>query len=425
MKMHYEIRGLCFGRHGDDDLPVAIAHGGITVNCISWRFRLILAPIAEGEWRFVHLASPQPPVLREKRFRQESENRTARLLDTINILPGEQEASGATVNLNQRVIPDDVRGQVIVSFRPDILDVPSAHWDHLWDHIERRVDADPFFEVLGFDKTILQRVLPLLREVFPGDWVRARYAAAGLAGMADQFEPGADGWFPAYHLARTAHGAICRDPGWNYLVEIGLAIEALQDFDGIDRLKRQLTKSPGTQHHICLAADLHERGVLKGLEPSTGAGSTTSDLLAGVDGRLYQIEVKEFTSNNPARRLQREIADKDRKLPRRPEQSVVFHIVLNENGEFYKQLEDKFFNAVTALQNHLPKKISAVVAGKRFVDSKGGPVKRDVERVVINPNAIMPADEEGLRTIFQANYQDAEHPFHGIGTFIMFGKTRS
>jgi len=384
-----------------------------------------LAPIAEGEWRFVHLASPQPPVLREKRFRQESENRTARLLDTINILPGEQEASGATVNLNQRVIPDDVRGQVIVSFRPDILDVPSAHWDHLWDHIERRVDADPFFEVLGFDKTILQRVLPLLREVFPGDWVRARYAATGLAGMADQFEPGADGWFPAYHLARTAHGAICRDPGWNYLVEIGLAIEALQDFDGIDRLKRQLTKSPGTQHHICLAADLHERGVLKGLEPSTGAGSTTSDLLAGVDGRLYQIEVKEFTSNNPARRLQREIADKDRKLPRRPEQSVVFHIVLNENGEFYKQLEDKFFNAVTALQNHLPKKISAVVAGKRFVDSKGGPVKRDVERVVINPNAIMPADEEGLRTIFQANYQDAEHPFYGIGTFIMFGKTRS
>ena len=103
----------------------------------------------------------------------------------------------------------------------------------------------------------------------------------------------------------------------------------------------------------------------------------------------------------------------------------MFHIVLNENGEFYKQLEDKFFNAVTALQNHLPKKISAVVAGKRFVDSKGGPVKRDVERVVINPNAIMPADEEGLRTIFQANYQDAEHPFHGIGTFIMFGKTRS
>jgi hypothetical protein len=429
MKIPYKIKGLRFGRHGADDLSVAIARGNVIVNGISWKFELILAPIAKGEWRLVHLASVTggftPPVLREKQLRKELVNTTARLLYTINMWPSEQNADGARISVNERVIPEGVRDKVIVSYRPDILDVPSAHWDHLWDHIERRVDADPFFEVLGFDKTNLQRVLPLLREIFPGDWVRARYAAAGLTGMAGQFEPGADGWFPAYHLARTAHGAICRDPGWNYLVEIGLAIEALRDFDGVDRLKQQLTRSPGTQHHICLAADLHERGILKGLEPATGAGAATSDLLAGVDGRLYQIEVKEFRSNSPAKQLRRNIADKVKKLPGEPEQPVVFFVVLIEDGEFNKQLEDDFFDTVTELESLLPEKISAVVAGKRFVDSKGGPVKRDIERVVINPKAIMPVDEEGLRTIFQANYQNASHPFYGIGTFFMFGKKRS
>ena len=225
MRIPYEIKGLRFGRHGEENLSVAIAHGNVTANGISWKFELILAPIAEGKWRLVHLASLTggftPPVLHDKHFRQGLVEKTARLLNTTNMWPGEQETgAGAKINLNERVIPEDVRDKVIVSFRPDILDVPSACWDQLWDHIERRINADPFFEVLGFDKTVLQRVLPLLREVFPWDWVRARYVAAGLAGMADRFEPGAEGWFPAYHLGRTAHGAICRDPGWNYLVEI-------------------------------------------------------------------------------------------------------------------------------------------------------------------------------------------------------------
>jgi hypothetical protein len=427
--IHYEIKALRFGRHGKDGLSVAIVRGDATVNGVVSRFELILTPIADGQWRYVNLgwltSSPPPPILGEQQFIQALVNSTARLLDTINMWPSEQTGGGARLCLNERVITEDVRDRVLVSFRSNILSVPSASWQLLWDHIERRADADPFFEVLGFDRATVQRVLPSIREIFPNDWTRARYTAAGHSGMADQFEPGTEGWFPAYHLARTAHGAICRDPGWNYLIEIGLALEALQEFDGADRLKRQLAKNPGTQHHVCLAADLHERGVLKGLEPPTGVGAASNDLLVELGGRSFQVEVKEFTSRKPAKRLQREIADKVGKLPRRPEQPIVFHVVLSENGMFDKEREDGFLDAITELQGRLPDKISAVVAGKRFVDSKGGRIKRDIGRVVTNATAITPIDEQDLRVVFETNYSDAEYPFYGIGSFFVFGNSPS
>ena len=240
-KIHYEIKGLRFGRHGENNIFVAIVRGDATVNEIVSRFELTLEAIADGQWRLVNLSwqnnNPPPPILGQQQFIQALVNRSARLLDTINMWPSEQTEGGARLCLNERVIPEDVRDRVLVSFRSNILTVPSASWDHLWNHIERRVEADPFFEVLGFDRETVQRVLPLIKNIFPNDWTRARYNNAGHSGMADQFEPGTEGWFPAYHLARTAHGAICRDPGWNYLIEIGLALEVLREFEGADRLK--------------------------------------------------------------------------------------------------------------------------------------------------------------------------------------------
>ncbi len=423
--IHYEIKALRFGRHGKSNLSVAIARGDATVNGAVSRFELILKPITDGQWQLVqlgwHTDSSPPPILSEHKFMQALLSCSARLLDTINMWPSEQTEGGARLCLNERVIPENVRDRVLISFRSNILNVPSASWHHLWDHIERRVEADPFFEVLGFNRETVQRVLPLIKEIFPNDWTRARYTTAGHSGMADQFESGPEGWFPAYHLARTAHGAICRDPGWNYLVEIGLALEVLREFEGTDRLKRQLAKSPGTQHHLCLAADLYERNLLRGLEPLTGLGTASNDLLVGMGENLFQVEVKEFTSQNPTRQLQREIANKVKKLPQKLEQPVVFHVVLSEKGVFDKKREDRFLDAITELQGSLPDKISAVVAGKRFVDSKGGRIKRDIERVVTNATAITPIDEEYLRIIFKANYRHTEYPIYGIGSFFSFG----
>ena len=402
-EIRFQIRGLRFGRYGENSLWVAIARGDAAIDGVVSRFDLVLEPVVDGQWKLVHLgwdltAAPPPPVLCGEQFLKALMNCSARLLDTVNMWPSKQTTKGARFCLNERVIPDNVRDKVLVSFRPKILDVPSAAWRHLWDHIERRVAADSFFEVLGFDRAAVERVLPLLREVFPSNWVRAQYARAGHAGMADQFEPKrAEGWFPAYHLARTAHGAICRDPGWNYLMEIGLALEQLRQFDGAERLKQQLTKHPGTQHHVCLAADLHNRGLLKGIEPPTGTGAASNDLLVMVGESSFQVEVKEFTSRKPAKRLQNEIADKVKKLPSRQKQPVVFHAVLRENGFFEKGREDAFFEAVSNLEGDLPEGISAIVAGKRFIDSRGGRVKRDVERIVVNATAAAPVAEPDLR----------------------------
>lgn len=423
-KFYCEIKDLRFDKYGEDNLLVAIARGGASVNGIVAKFELYLQSLEDGEWQSVRLNwldSNQPPVLDEKQFFQALVNCAARLLYTTNIWPGEQTEGGAKLTVNQKVIPDDVRDKVLVSFRSDMLNVPSASWNLLWDRIERRVEADPLFEVLGFERKTLQRVLPLIKQIFSNDWARARYKSAGHSGMADQFEAGSEGWFPAYHLARTAHGAICRDPGWNYLVEIGLALEVLREFEGLDRLKRQLTKSSGTQHHVCLAADLHERGLLRGLEPQTGIGTSTNDLLVGRGENIFQVEVKEFTSENPARQLQREINEKVNKLPQKPKQPVVFHVVRNEQGLFEKTHEDGFLNAIKGLQGALPNKISAVVAGKRFVDSTGGRIKRDIDLIVTNPTAIVPIEEEHLRVVFEANYHDVEYPIYGIGRFFSFG----
>ncbi len=422
--MHYEINGIRFDSYGPNNTSVAVARGNVRLNGLISKFELVVAPVDDGQWCIVNLgwqnADFQHIHLNKDEIIKALVNRTARLLDTINMWPREQTGKGARLCVNERVIQENIKNSVLISFRANILNVPSANWQHLWGHIERRVKDDPFFKVLGFDTATVERVLPLIKDIFPSDWARARYTKAGLSGMADKFEQESEGWFPAYHLARTAHGAICRDPGWNYLVEIGLAIEELQGFNGADRLKRQLAKSPGTQHHVCLAADLHKRGFLKGLEPSTGVGAASNDLLLEFNSKQFQVEAKEFSSSKPINRLRKEIADKVKKLPRRPRQPIVFHVVLSDNGVFDKEREDTFLDAISNLHDNLSEKISAIVAGKRFVDSGGGRIKRDIGLIVINTKAIAPIEKQDLQVVFAANYLDIKYPVYGIGSFFSF-----
>ncbi len=248
--IQYKIKGLRFDQYGEDSIPVAIARGCLTLDNSDFEFEIIVTPIDDGQWRLIAYGlldnCLQPPLLYEQELIKSLVNRTARLLDTINMWPNKQSnTGGAQLSLNERAIPEEFKDKVIFSFRNKLLEVPSTHWQYLWDHIERRITGDPFFDVLGFERSDVERVLPSIKEVFPDDWVRARYTAVGLVGMADKFPKDSHGWFPAYHLARTAHGAICRDPAWNYLVEIGLALEKLQDFKGVDKLKKN--SSPEVQ----------------------------------------------------------------------------------------------------------------------------------------------------------------------------------
>lgn len=420
--IRYEIKAVRFDNVAEKD--VAVARGEATIDSIIFKFELVVKPIDDGQWQLVNIGwdtkTPPIPVLHGETLLKAIVNHLARMLDTINMWPEQQKGGSASLSMNQRVIPKGARDKVVVSFRPKMLNVPSASWNNLWDHIERRAKFDPFFEVLGFSRETVQTALAALREVFPESWVRARFKGAGLTMMTGVVPAESEGWFPAYHLARTAQGAICRDPGWNYLIEIALAVDELAGFDGLERLKRQLTKSPGTQHHLCLAAELHKRGILVGLEPLTGAGAATNDLLVNKDGRSYQIEVKEFTSRNAATKLEKEIAKKQKKMPAQPDCPVVFHAVLNEKGEFKRDDEVDFFESVAKLGDQLPKGISAVVAGKRFVDSSGGRVKRDTEIAAINPKALHMVSEEEIRAIFEANFEQPTYPIYGIGTFFEF-----
>jgi len=239
--------------------------------------------------------------------------------------------------------------------------------------------------------------------------------------MATEISQESDFWFPASHLARTALGAICIDPAWNYLVEIASAIKYLKKFPQLDRLKRQLTKSPGTQHHLCLAAELHRRGYLVGLEPSTGVGAASNDLLVEYAGRRYAIEVKEFVAKDPGASLKKEIIKKVSQLPKNPSQATIFHVVLRERGPLAPNKEDAFSGDIEALQTELDPKISAIVFGRRFVDSAGGRVKRDTLRIVLNPSAVIQAVEEDLSVLFSKNYSDISYPIFGISNFVKTG----
>lgn len=204
------------------------------------------------------------------------------------------------------------------------------------------------------------------------------------------------------------------------MVEIGLSIRELHGFAGLQRLTQEIVRNPGTQHHLCLAAELFRRGHLQALEPKTGSGGAKNDLLVKCGGQLYEIEVKEFSSRAPGNKLASEIASKSKHLPMYPERPVVFHAVLIGNGIFSKAKEDIFFQEVKNLARNIPKNISAVVAGRRFVDASGGHVKRDTEIRVLNPAALVPSSEEDLATLFAKNYDAIQYPISWIGDFFYF-----
>lgn len=430
--LHYEFQSIRFANDASTNTELALTNGKVSVAGIDGRFGLALAPQDDGEWelRDTRCIGNFAELIHRKEVLQELVNRAAVLLKTINVWAKDAASGdGAQLFMNQQLAPSQFSSQVMISFRPDMLSLPTAQWGAIWPLVEARVRNDPYFRVHGFSSDEMQRAIQVLKQLFPGSWVRKRYRQTCQDGadpkMAADLPQNTEGWFPAYHLARSALGAICIDPGWNYLIEIGLSILELEGFKGLRRLKRQVSKSPGTQHHLCLAAELFRRGHLLALEPSTGSGRASNDLLVTCGDRQYEIEVKEFASANPAGKLAKEIEDKCRKLPDGLETPVVFHAVLIENGKFEKSKEDIFFKAVQELAPNIPRKISAVVAGRRFVDASGGRVKRDTEVWVLNPAALVPSNAEDLATLFAKNYDAIQYPVFGIGSFFNFAAENS
>ncbi len=423
-QFHYQFQSIKFALAAGTNEGLALTSGRLIVAGIDARFGLALAPKADGEWELKDIRCDEAlgKFLHNAEVLQQLVNKAAALLKTINVWPESSESGiGARLSMNQQLAPSTVADRVIISFRPDMLSLPMAEWDTVWHLIEMRIKSDPHFRVHGFCKDEVEQAIVPLKKIFSDSWIAGRYRQKHIKPkMASALPQDMEGWFPAYHFARTALGAICIDPGWNYLIEIGISIRELEGFNGLQRLIQQIARSPGTQHHLCLAAELFRRGFLLELEPKTGSGHAANDLLVACGARQYEIEVKEFASADPARQLIREIKRKCKNLPDRTERPVVFHAVLIDRGKFEKSKEDLFFKAVTELAPNIPSRISAVVAGRRFVDSSGGRVKRDAEVQILNPVAQVPSHAEDLATLFAKNYHSVHYPIFGIGSFFRF-----
>lgn len=393
-------------RIGEQSVPVEFA--------LNWR--------EDGSWQIRQLRwlSNQRLAQLPEGGPQHIANLCANLLKPVSIWSELEDDGRAHILLGAGRHPDNVRSRLWASHRSQVLKLPGPPWQSLWDRIKRRADYDEAFFVPGFTKEELTSAIEQLRLAFPADWVQARYREAGLQSMNGDFQTENTKYFPAYHLARAASGALCVDPGWKYLVEIGLSLEALRNFDGYIRLRNRVASSTGTQHHICMAAELLLRGHLRGLEPEAGVGAARDDLLVEINGRRYQIELKEFSSSSPVRQIQSELAQKARQIPPTPASPTIFHVVLLERSGVEPIRLEAFCDAVEGLIAGVPKNISAVVVGRRFLDSSGSRVRRDCLRSFLVPDARTPALEQDLLDLFPANFERLDHPLMGLSAPMHF-----
>ena len=423
LNLRYEITDIRFAAAPNCDC-MAIANGTLTVRGATRDFSVHLVPADDGTWyriggrlQYDHLFLRDIPGFWTPIVRT-----AGVLLRTINMWTVSSEANGAQVAMNEQLAPAEHRDRVHFSIRPNMFDLPDADWPTLWGRIENRVKVDPFFEVRGYTREEILTALRPLKKIFQTDWVKRRYRDVFQENGAIKFAANAGrempDWFPAAHLARTALGAICVDPAWNYLVNIGQAVHQLTGFPGADRLFKELTRSPGSQHNLCIAAELWQRGLLVRLEAPTGVGNATNDLLVQVGEVRYAIEVKEFHAADPIAKLKKELSDKAKKLPPIPREPVIFHVVLAETDGTRVKEEDNFVESVSQVAVDLPASISAIVVARRFVDAAGGAVKRDTCGIFINPSASNPSIDADLLTIFEKNFAEITYPQFGVSSFM-------
>ena len=426
IRLHFELNDLSFEKRGDGT-SLAIFTGHVSADDQGHRFAMKLSMLESGEWKLESLAweKAPPPLFESIELYQKLTNKAAQLLYPVHIWPGEQGESGGKVVANQKIPPPDERENVCLAWRPDVLAVSAVQWDQIWKRIEDRVRADPCFWVQGMSDNQVLEALGELRQIFPHECVSARFrdVAGPSAGPGAPFPQNHPAWFPASHIARTAVGALCVDPAWNYLVEIGQARRQLRGVPGLDRVDRQLARSAGCRHQLCMAAQLHQRGVLLEIEPNSGSGH--NDLAVRGSSQVYEVEVKELTTAEPAERLKHEIDIKARKVPAQPARAVVMHVVLADGEGHPGTLEANFVQTAGSLGPDLPARISALVIGRCFVDSTGGTVKRDTVSIVLNPNAVRRIDADDLAQLVRKNYDWVVFPRLGFGKFVDTQSTSS
>jgi len=424
----YIFQTLDFVTIGPSATNCALFTGKVFNDKSEYYFREYLSLIENGEWKLEKFDwNKKPnPLLETSDFLGQMVNKAASFLYPINMWAGDQTESGAKIIMNQKIAPKEDENKVTISFRPNILAIPSFDWENIWEKVENRVKYDDHFKVQGFSQQQILNAFDKLKNIFPATWIKKQYKEQAIQSGIN-FELGMDYppdtssfWYPAYHIARSSIGSICIDPGLNYLVELGLSLTRLKDFSAFNKLQTALTKSGGNQHCICVADDFHSRGLLNEVEPLIANGPFRNDLNINYKNQSIDIELKAFTSASPAKMLSKEIQKKIKSLPNTFNRPLIFHAILIENGVFEKDREDLFYDSIDLIKNELSDNISAVVGGRVFVDSNGGRLKRDCMKICINETARFQILESDIQEIFKNNYETATFPIFGLGTFFYF-----
>ena len=225
----------------------------------------------------------------------------------------------------------------------------------------------------------------------------------------------ADQGFPAYHLARTAIGCICKDPGWNFLITLAESCRLLKSYPKGSSLLQRIATEPGHIHQANFSGYLLKRQMLAEVEPATGSGNAKHDMAGRIGDVLFDVEMKALTSSDPARQVTKEILEKCCKLPSTPRRPVVFFVLLVETSvaSDHKSWPDQL-NSITPDVFHHTTGVSSVVVGRMFVDSAGGPVKWSFDKFVFNQHAHHRVNEQSLRKVFEPNWQRLAYPLMPI-----------
>lgn len=132
IQINYEFHSIRFTSTETGNL--ALTSGKLTARGATSLFGLALAPESDGGWRLkdIRATANMQDLLGNPDVLQPMVNRAAKLLKTINMWPGESsDKGGARITLNEKLAPPEVADKVCISFRPDMLSLPTSNWDHL------------------------------------------------------------------------------------------------------------------------------------------------------------------------------------------------------------------------------------------------------------------------------------------------------
>ena len=317
----------------------------------------------------------------------------------------QEGGTGARIQVGQAFTARQQEQDAFAIFRTDVLALYRLAWNRLWFGIENRLSNDPEFSINGFAREDAVNAVDTLKNIFPWEWVRRRYRDSSDSTEVGMWEVMfADRGFPAYLLARTAIGCICKDPGWNYLITLADSCRILEQFPEGRRFRERIASNqPGYIHQTMFAAFLLKLGLLHELEPATGSGAATHDMSVKVEDLVCDIEMKTLTSIAPARQIRNEIAEKTRQIPTAGTRPLVFFVLLLETSVVAAE-RSSFNQKVASITEDVfgdSEGVSAAVIGQMFVDGSGGPVQWSFGKFLINERACCTVSGNLLKRIFR------------------------